>query len=118
VVRGIGRKARHRPYRASERIYLMVARKRLHTTPGEDVKITAGKGKKKSSSPGGRGHATAKRIAAQEKKKKRQHAVDVRSGRIASQKPSFSSKLRTAAARVPLALAYGARGGGGGAGRK
>ena len=95
----------------------MVAKKRLHTTPGEDVKITAGKGKKKSSA-GGRGHATARRIAAQEKKKKRQHAVDVRSGRIASQKPSFSSKLRTAAARVPLALAYGARGGGGGAGRK
>ena len=80
----------------------MSVRKRLHTTPGEDVKIVAGKGKKKSS-PGGRGHATAKRIAAQEKKKKIQHAVDVRSGRVAGQKPTFTTRLRAAAKSVPMA---------------
>ena len=95
----------------------MVAKKRLHTTPGEDVKIVAGVGKKKSST-GGRGHATAKRIAAQEKKKKIQHAVDVRSGRVAGQKPTFTTRLRAAAKSVPMAAYRLGGGGGGGAGRK
>ena len=95
----------------------MVAKKRLHTTPGEDVKITAGKGKKKSSA-GGRGHATARRIAAQEKKKKIQHAVDVRSGRVAGQRPTFTTRLRMAAKSVPMAAYRLGGGGGGGAGRK
>ena len=95
----------------------MVAKTRIHTTPGEDVKIKAGVGKKKSSA-GGRGHATARRIAAQEKKKKIQHAVDVRSGRIAAQKPTFTSRLRLAAKSVPMAAYRLGGGGGGGAGRK
>jgi len=96
----------------------MAAKKRLHTTPGEDVKITAGKGKKKSSGSGGRGHATAKRIAEQKKKKKIQQAVDVRSGRVAGQKPTFTTRLRMAAKSVPMAAYRLGGGGGGGAGRK
>ena len=95
----------------------MVGKTRIHSTPGEDVKIKAGVGKKKSSA-GGRGHATARRIAAQEKKKKIQHAVDVRSGRIAAQKPTFTSRLRLAAKSVPMAAYRLGGGGGGGAGRK
>ena len=94
----------------------MVAKTRIHTTPGEDVKIKAGVGKKKSS--GGRGHATAKRIAAQEKKQKIQHAVDVRSGRVAGQRPTFTTRLKMAAKSVPMAAYRLGGGGGGGAGRK
>ena len=95
----------------------MVAKVKIHTTPGEDVKIKAGVGKKKSSA-GGRGHATAKRIAAQEKKKKIQHAVDVRSGRVAGQRPTFTTRLKMAAKSVPMAAYRLGGGGGGGAGRK
>ena len=95
----------------------MVGKVKVHTTPGEDVKIKAGVGKKKSSA-GGRGHATAKRIAAQEKKKKIQHAVDVRSGRVAGQRPTFTTRLKMAAKSVPMAAYRLGGGGGGGAGRK
>jgi len=44
--------------------------------------------------------------------KKRQAAVDMRSGRIRT-KQGLATRLRTAAARVPLSMAFGVRGGGG-----
>lgn len=101
----------------------MVAKKRLHTTPGEDVKIKAGVGKKKDNR--GKGHPVGKagrrqRDAEARKKAeiKRQHAVDVRSGRIAGQRPTFTTRLRMAAKSVPLAAYRLGGGGGGGAGRK
>ena len=93
----------------------MVAKVRIHTTPGEDVKIKPGTGKVQG---GGRAKKSAARIAARKKEEKRQHAVDVRSGRIAGSKPTLSSRLRTAAARTPLAAGYFARSGGGGGSRK
>ena len=101
----------------------MSVRKRLHKTPGENVKIKAGVGKKKDNR--GKGHPVGKagrrqRDAEARKKAeiKRQHAVDVRSGRIAAQKPTFTSRLRLAAKSVPMAAYRLGGGGGGGAGRK
>jgi len=96
----------------------MVAKTRVHTTPGEGVKIKAGSGKARKRQGGGRAKASAARIAALKKEEKRKHAVDVRSGRVSGSKPTFSSRLRTAAARTPLAAGYFARSGGGGGSRK
>ena len=92
----------------------MVAKVKIHTTPGEGVKIKAGTGKVQG---GGRAKASAARIAAQKKEEKRKAAVDMRSGRIRT-KQGLATRLRTAAARTPLAAGYFARSGGGGGSRK
>ena len=101
----------------------MAVKKRLHKTPGEDVKIVAGKGKKKDTRGSGHpvGKAGRRKRDAEARKKaeiKRQHAVDVRSGRVAGQRPTFTTRLRMAAKSVPMAAYRLGGGGGGGAGRK
>ena len=92
----------------------MVAKVKIHTTPGEGVKIKAGTGKVQG---GGRAKASAARIAAQKKEEKRQAAVDMRSGRIRT-KQGLATRLRIAAKSVPMAAYRLGGGGGGGAGRK